>query len=371
MYMPWWLYQEQLGRKIGFPRGYHIEIGGGRMMPRMGVFDGLEDFTGGSYGRKFKQDARRYYGSFVDFAGRGEMIPNEDSYCELHPEVKDAWGLPVLRFHFKWSAHEEKQAAHMQKTFAGIIEAMGGKVVGKPQLDGKKAIAPGGSIIHEVGTTCMGSDPKKSVLNQYCQAWDVKNLFVTDAAETLSVLESGSFGSVCSLAGYGSDQNLMEAYKPGDLWPLTFTPEQRRAVAALCDLVIPADEESPSASQLQVPDFIDEWISAPYPRQQRDRQEILHGLVWLDAEAKKRFRVPFADLTEVQQRQICDDIAYEPKAKRAFRPAARFFARFRDLTASAFYTTPEGMKDIQYVGNVALTKFDGPPPEVLAYLKLT
>jgi len=191
------------------------------------------------------------------------------------------------------------------------------------------------------------------------------------AAATVSVLDAGSLGAVRAAAGYGSDPNLLDAYKPGDLWPLTFTPEQRRAVAALCDLVIPADEKSPSASQLQVPDFIDEWASAPYPRQRQDCQQILEGLAWLDVESKKRFRASFPDLTEVQQRQICDDITYEPKAKRAFRPAARFFARFRDLTASAFYTTPEGMKDLNYVGNVALTKFDGPPPEVLAHLKLT
>jgi hypothetical protein len=191
------------------------------------------------------------------------------------------------------------------------------------------------------------------------------------AAATVSVLDARSFGATRPAAGYGSDPNLMEAYKPGDLWPLTFTADQRRTVEALCDVVIPADEKSPSASQLQVPDFIDEWVSAPYAMQQHDRPQILEGLAWLELESKKRFQATFADLTEAQQRRICDDIAYAPKAKRAFRPAARFFARFRDLTASAFYTTPEGMKDIQYIGNVALTKFDGPPPEVLAYLKLT
>ena len=186
MYMPWWLYQEQHAGKLDFPRGYHIEFGGGRRMPEAGTFDDLENFTGGSYGKKFKEDVRRYYGSFMGFSGRGEMIPNEDSYCEIDPDKKDAWGIPVLRFHFKWSEHEIRQAAHMQKTFAGIIETMGGKVLSPPQSDGKKAIAPGGSIIHEVGTTCMGDDPKTSVLNQYCQAWDVKNLFVTDGGPFVS-----------------------------------------------------------------------------------------------------------------------------------------------------------------------------------------
>jgi choline dehydrogenase-like flavoprotein len=216
MYMPWWLYKEQLTHKIDFPRGYHIEIGGGRGMPRGNTFDGLGEFAGGSYGKKFKEDARRYYGSFVDFAGRGEMIPNEDSFCEIDPHKKDAWGIPVLRFHFKWSEHEEKQAAHMQKTFAGIIEVMGGKVLGTPQLTGKKAIAPGGSIIHEVGTTCMGSDRKNSVLNQYCQAWDVKNLFITDGGPFVSNADKNPTLTIMANAWRACDY-LLEQMKKGDI----------------------------------------------------------------------------------------------------------------------------------------------------------
>lgn len=216
LYVPWWLYQEQLTEKMGFPRGYHIEIGGGREMPGMGTFAELGDLTGGTYGKKLKEDARRYYGSFVGFAGRGEMIPNEDSYCEVDPDKKDAWGIPVLRFHFKWSDHEEKQAAHMQKTFAQIIEAMGGKVLGKPVLDGKKAIAPGGSIIHEVGTTCMGSDPKQSVLNQYCQAWDVKNLFVTDGGPFVSNADKNPTLTIMANA-WRACEHLLESMKKGEI----------------------------------------------------------------------------------------------------------------------------------------------------------
>jgi len=216
LYTPWWLYQQQLAGKIDFPRGYHIEIGGGREMPGIETFNGLANFTGGSYGRKLKEDARRYYGSFVGFAGRGEMIPNEDSYCEVDPEKKDAWGIPVLRFHFKWAEHEEKQAAHMQKTFAAIIDAMGGKVLGKPQLDGKKAIAPGGSIIHEVGTTCMGSNPKESVLNQFCQAWDVKNLFVTDGGPFVSNADKNPTLTIMANAWRACDY-LLASIKKGEI----------------------------------------------------------------------------------------------------------------------------------------------------------
>jgi len=194
--------------------------------------------------------------------------------------------------------------------------------------------------------------------------------WVLAASATASLLTSHGFGASAFAHGYGQDPKLLETYKPGDLWPLTLNKGQRRTAAALCDTIIPADEKSPSASQLGVPDFIDEWISAPYPKQQEDRKVILDGLAWLDSESKKRFKKLFADLSDEQRRQICDDICFEPKAKPALTRAARFFARFRDLTSGGFYTTPEGMKDIQYLGNVALTKFEGPPPEVLAYLKL-
>ncbi len=180
LYAPWWLYKD--AQKLGFARGYHIEFGGGRGMPGVDTGTGMEWLTHGSYGKKFKDDVRRYYGSMVYFSGRGEMIPNEHSYCEIDPVTKDKFGIPVLRFHWQWSEHETRQAAHMQKTFAQIIEAMGGKVRGKVESDGAKAIAPGGSIIHEVGGAMMGASAKDSVLNAYCQTWDVPNLFVTDGA---------------------------------------------------------------------------------------------------------------------------------------------------------------------------------------------
>jgi hypothetical protein len=190
------------------------------------------------------------------------------------------------------------------------------------------------------------------------------------AAATVSVLHAPHLGAAASARGYGQDPNLMEAYKPGDLWPLTFSLEQHGTVAALCDVILPSDEKSPSASQLKVPDFIDEWISAPYPAQRADRGLILEGIDWLAKESRKRFHKLFADLSEAEKQRICDDICFEPKANGDLKRAAQFFARFRDLTSGAFYTTVEGMKDLQYLGNLPLTKFDGPPPEVLAHLKL-
>lgn len=208
MYSPWWLYKEQLAGKLGFARGYHIELYGGRKMPSLNTAAGLEWLTGGSYGKKFKQDARRYYGSIVSFSGRGEMIPNEHSYCEIDPKVKDKWGIPVLRFHWKWSEHETRQAAHMQKTFAAIIEAMGGKVRGEVLTDGAKAIAPGGSIIHEVGGAIMGSDARRSVTDAWGNAWDVKNLFITDGAVFASNADKNPTLTIMALAWRSADRIL-------------------------------------------------------------------------------------------------------------------------------------------------------------------
>jgi choline dehydrogenase-like flavoprotein len=208
LYVPWWLYREQHRGKLGFARGYHIEFGGGRRMPGYSTAAGIEWLTGGSYGAKFKQDVRRYYGSFVGFDGRGEMIPNEHSYCEIDRSTKDKWGIPVLRFHWQWSEHELRQAAHMQRTFADIIEAMGGRVHGPVLSDGAKAIAPGGSIIHEVGGAIMGSDPKASVTNQWCQTWDVPNLFVTDGAVFASNADKNPTLTIMALAWRAADHIL-------------------------------------------------------------------------------------------------------------------------------------------------------------------
>lgn len=215
-YVPWWLYGEQRAGKMNFPRGYHIEFLSGRQMPEMRTVADLGWLTGGSYGRKFREDARRYYGSFLHFAGRGEMIPNNDSFCEIDPSVKDRWGIPVLRFHWKWSEHETRQAKHMQDTAAALIEAMGGRVRHRPQTDGADAIEAGGRIIHEVGGTIMGADPKKSVTNQWCQTWDVKNLFVTDGGPFVSNADKNPTLTIMALAWRAADY-MLEEMRRGEL----------------------------------------------------------------------------------------------------------------------------------------------------------
>jgi choline dehydrogenase-like flavoprotein len=213
MYAPWWLYQEQHAGKLDFARGYHIEFAGGRRLPDMGTASALGWLTGGRYGRRLKEDVRRYYGSIVGFAGRGEMIPNEDSFCELDPVVKDKWGIPVLRFHWKWSEHEIRQAAHMQKTFADLITAMGGRMRTPPQADGTKAIANGGVIIHEVGGAIMGDDPTKSVTNQWSQTWDVPNLFLADGAPFPSNADKNPTLTIMAQAWRAADYIVAEMKK--------------------------------------------------------------------------------------------------------------------------------------------------------------
>ena len=170
--------------------------------------------------------------------------------------------------------------------------------------------------------------------------------------------------------GYGTDPDLTKLYRPGDVWPLTLSPAQRRTAAALCNVILPDDGRSPNAESVGVVDFIDEWVSAPYPRQTADRPIVLEGLAWMDAEALLRFEKYFAELSPSQQRAICDDICYEPNAKPKFARAAAFFTRYRDLTVGGFYSTPTGSRDIGYIGNVPLPKFEGPPPELLRKLGL-
>jgi choline dehydrogenase-like flavoprotein len=205
VYSPWWLYQQQLKGQLGFARGYHIEISSGKRMPSLGTGSGLTWLNGGNYGANFKKDVRRYYGSFVYFSGRGEMIPNEKSFCEIDASTKDKYGIPVLRFHWQWSDHETRQAAHMQKTFVDIVEAMGGKVRGGAQLDGAKAIATGGSIIHEVGGAIMGAEAKRSVVNRWSQTWDVPNLFLTDGAPFASNADKNPTLTIMALAWRTAD----------------------------------------------------------------------------------------------------------------------------------------------------------------------
>jgi choline dehydrogenase-like flavoprotein len=200
LYMPWWNYQKQMRHEMPFSRGYHIEFGGGRSMPDADFGYGSERVLGGGYGLELKRGIRKYYGAFVGFSCRGEMIPNENSYCEIDRDTVDQWGIPVLKFHFKWSQDEILMAKHARETFQEIILAAGGEVLSHFGPEDNWGISTGGAIIHEVGTARMGDDRRTSVVNPYCQAWDCKNLFVTDGAPFVSNADKNPTLSIMALA---------------------------------------------------------------------------------------------------------------------------------------------------------------------------
>jgi choline dehydrogenase-like flavoprotein len=178
------------------------------------MFDGVcEEFEG--YGASLKATCRKRYGTSLWFSGRGEMVPNPDSYCEIDPDVVDQCGIPVLRFHFKWNDSELQQARDMQETFKAIVEAAGGQYLTKTNTDGPYpfGIQPGGRIIHEVGTARMGADPRTSVVNEYCQSHDVKNVFVTDGAPLVTNPDKNPTLTIMALSWRASEHLLDEARK--------------------------------------------------------------------------------------------------------------------------------------------------------------
>lgn len=175
-----------------------------------------EDFIKGLYGTRLKEAARRYYGSFVSYSCRGEMIPNEGSFCELDPVLKDKWGIPVLRWHWKWSEHELRQVAHARKTFIELIQSMGGSVRTPESSNPLEYIEAGGKVIHEVGGAIMGDDAKRSVCNEWNQTWDVKNLFLCDGSSFASNADKNPTLTIMALAWRAGD-HLVEQAKKGNL----------------------------------------------------------------------------------------------------------------------------------------------------------
>lgn len=168
----------------------------------------------------------------------------------------------------------------------------------------------------------------------------------------------------------GSDPVLNRTYVPGELWPLSFSPAQQAAAAALADLILPPETGGKKPSELGVPAFVDEWVSSYYDETLKDRPIILAGLTWLDAEAHRRHGAVFAKLTLAQQAGIADDICGVKPVKKEHKPGQDFFKRFRHLAAGGYYTTPQGMRELGYVGNTPSANFDGPTPEALKHLGL-
>lgn len=218
-YVPWTLHDRNRAGELGFPGGYHLEFTSGRQMPSMTVangFDRLAGRSGHAYGRQFKEEARRYYGCQLGFGAQGTMLPNDGTFCELDPQVKDRWGIPVLRFHWQWTDFELNQVRHQQQRIAELLEALGGRFTRPPEADPLKAIRPGGSVIHEVGGAIMGDDPARSVTNRWSQTWDVKNLFLADGAPFVSTADKNPTLTIMALAWRMAD-HLIDELKRGNL----------------------------------------------------------------------------------------------------------------------------------------------------------
>jgi hypothetical protein len=161
--------------------------------------------------------------------------------------------------------------------------------------------------------------------------------------------------------GYGTDPKLVKP-EPAP-WPRQMTPAQLQVAALVSDFILPASGAAPSATALGVPDFLNEWVSAPYPDQVKDKATILDGLEALRLRARTRHGADFMALSADQRAGLLKPLTSAKGDERAF------FRRFRSLVVGAYYTTEAGFKDIGYIGNVARAKDPGPSDEVKARLE--
>ena len=489
LYMPWWLYGEQLRGELDFARGYHIEFGGGQRMPGAGAFGGIEPLTGGSYGQQFKEDCRRYYGSFLYMDGRGEMIPNGELLSGDRPgsggpvgdpdravplglvRARDQPGRPHashVRGHHRGhgragvvhcargrriARHPASRADHPRggrrphgrgSVHVGaerILPVLGGA---EPVLYGRRTVrvqrgqephpvhhgrrlalvrlargrlptrrsrmTPPGHphvpdevrrslpeprpLIDWAPATSDGPVPEPDGGGDGDPAGAPDGTGVVSRRVALKVLATAAAVPAAACApddtrpgsegaeglpsvdlpesnplatGSPTDPDLLSPTRP---WEPVLNQEEMATVRALADLILPADDRSPAASAVGAHDYVNEYVSAPYPAQQRDLVLVRGGLTWLDAESERRHQARFHTLNPEQQRGICDPISHLPDAAPGLRAQARFFDLVRDLVSTAFWTTDEGMADLGYVGNRASLEFAGPPREVLERLDL-
>ena len=217
VYSPWWLDN----KKLDFPRGYHIEVWGGLGAPSYGTGFNVNSFNkffginkAGGYGDVLRSDMKKYYGSTIGLSGRGESVAMKSNYCEIDPNKVDKYGVPVLRFNYQWTDNEIKQAKHMQDTFEEIIHNMGAiSLWNKPGKESNYGLTKPGQIIHEVGTTRMGSDPKDSVVNEFERLHDVSNVYVVDAGPFVSQADKNPTWTIMALAMRSSEHIVKEFKK--------------------------------------------------------------------------------------------------------------------------------------------------------------
>lgn len=217
VYAPWW----GKDKKLDFPRGYHLEVYGGMGMPSYGFGGGhkaiqkMLGFKPGGYGNPLMKEVKAHYGAVVGFAGRGEAVALYDNYCEIDPGKVDQWGIPTLRFHYKWSDHERLQAKHMHESIREILTNMGGKLFDDeiPGYDKDHGLLPPGAIIHEVGTARMHDDPKKGVTNRHSALHEVPNVYLADASVFTSQADKNPTWTIMALAMRATDHIISERKK--------------------------------------------------------------------------------------------------------------------------------------------------------------
>ena len=184
---------------------------------------------------------------------------------------------------------------------------------------------------------------------------------------TASVIEVGPSQLERALIGMESLAESSQGQQQPSYAPKFFTRREWQLVRMLADYVIPRDARSGSATDAKVPEFMD-FLLSDKDASETSKNNMRGGLAWLDNESRKRFSRVFVQATDGQRRQILDDIAFPRRAKPEFSHGVAFFNRFRDMTASGFFSSAMGWKDVQYIGNVFNPNWDGCPAPALAKL---
>jgi choline dehydrogenase-like flavoprotein len=187
-----------------FIRGYGFEGGSGtRIYPESAEAPG--------FGAQYKKAVRDYAGAVIGMGAFGEVLARYENYMDLDPDLKDKWGIPVLRFHYKFGDNEKKMAADMAETAKEMFAEAGIEIV---NVDNH--ILTEGWSIHELGTARMGADPKTSVLTGFQQSHDVKNLFVVDGSSHVSASCQNPTWTIMALCWRSCD-HLADEFKKGNL----------------------------------------------------------------------------------------------------------------------------------------------------------
>lgn len=167
--------------------------------------------------------------------------------------------------------------------------------------------------------------------------------------------------------GYGTDPDLVSPTIP---WPFMLSAIQRKQIELLGDTILPGTGDHPSPSAAGLVEFFDEWLSAPYPQQQADRELITRGLLLIEQMAAEKFAKPFVELYEPQKEAIVSGIASAEPPDTQFEIKVQFFRRFRYLLLGGYFTSSIGPQAIGYIGNVPLANFPRVSDEVVEKIEV-